>query len=106
MRNPTLSVQQITPTVLKRVNFYFVFTDPIVFVGKNENDLHRLGAELKRIDFKWRLSESISKADLETRKNGFWETCYANGVIERRFNELNLILMFLFVRDSLKYGMP
>lgn len=99
-------MQQITPTVLKRVNFYLVFTVPILFVGKNENDILQLGAALKRIDFKWRLSESISKADLETRKNGFWETCYATGVAERRFNELNLNLLFLVYRDSLKYGMP
>ena len=94
------------PDGIKRVNFYFVFTVPILFVGKNENDLHQLGAALKRIDFKWRLSESISKADLETRKNGFWETCYSNGVTERIFNELNLILLLLVYRDSLKYGMP
>jgi len=40
----------------------------------------KLGIPLKRIQFKWRLSERISKEDLEQRRILFWETCEKYGV--------------------------
>lgn len=39
-----------------------------------------LGVPLKRIQFKWRMNQSINQDDIIIKRNSFWETCYSAGV--------------------------
>lgn len=70
----------------------------VLLLDKDEYSNLKLGIPLKRIKFKWRLSERISKRDLVERRVVFWETCGKYGVIAKYVYRL-----FTF-RGILKYG--
>lgn len=64
-------------------------------------DKQHLGVPLKRIKFKWKLSEDMSIEDLNERRKSFWETCYTIGVRVLR----NDLFEFNNYRDKPKFGM-
>ena len=45
------------------------------------DDDNKMGIPLKRIQFKWRLSENISEEELKCKRDLFWETCMTYGVL-------------------------
>lgn len=57
----------------------------VLLLDKDEYSNLKLGIPLKRIKFKWRLSERISKRDLVERRVVFWETCGKYGVMPNMF---------------------